>query len=109
MEANPENGWSKLDILKPNEVCTLTYLVIGSTDTYEEAKNFVTYMETKFARMIIKATLTKSSLIKDNFNLLPMQDFSQSWTDEMLYKKYGLVAEEINYIESHAKSYTQSI
>ena len=29
-----------------------------------------------------------------------MQDFSESWTDEKLYKKYNLTADEIAFIES---------
>ena len=28
------------------------------------------------------------------------KDFSHPWTDEMLYKKYGLTDEEIAFIES---------
>ena len=28
-----------------------------------------------------------------------MQDFSKPWTDEELYQKYGLTAEEIAFIE----------
>jgi site-specific DNA-methyltransferase (adenine-specific) len=29
-----------------------------------------------------------------------MQDFSQEWTDEKLYKKYDLTQTEIEFIES---------
>jgi site-specific DNA-methyltransferase (adenine-specific) len=29
-----------------------------------------------------------------------MQDFTQEWTDEKLYKKYGLTADEIAFIDS---------
>jgi site-specific DNA-methyltransferase (adenine-specific) len=34
------------------------------------------------------------------YSLVPMQDFSRPWTDEDLYKKYGLTEEEITFIES---------
>ena len=34
------------------------------------------------------------------FGLIPLQDFSKPWTDEELYKKYGLTEEEIAFIES---------
>lgn len=40
---------------------------------------------------------------KDVFSLIPLQDFSHPWTDEMLYKKYNLTQEEINFIESMIK------
>lgn len=29
-----------------------------------------------------------------------VQDFAESWTDEKLYKKYGLSREKIEFIES---------
>ena len=47
------------------------------------------------------------SLIKNTQNIsrgvfafVPVQDFSENWTDEKLYKKYNLTAEEIAFIES---------
>jgi site-specific DNA-methyltransferase (adenine-specific) len=32
-----------------------------------------------------------------------MQDFSQKWTDELLYQKYDLSQDEIEFIESMMK------
>lgn len=37
---------------------------------------------------------------KRTFNLVPLQDFSHPWTDEMLYRKYNLSSDEIAFIES---------
>jgi len=34
------------------------------------------------------------------YQFVPMQDFSESWTDEKLYKKYKLTKKEIDFIES---------
>lgn len=34
------------------------------------------------------------------YSLVPIQDFTESWTDEKLYKKYGLTEDEIAFIES---------
>ncbi len=34
------------------------------------------------------------------YALVPMQDFSDPWTDEKLYKKYKLTKGEISFIES---------
>ena len=34
------------------------------------------------------------------YQFVPLQDFSHPWTDEMLYKKYGLDDKEITFIES---------
>lgn len=37
---------------------------------------------------------------KNVYQFVPMQDFSKSWTDEELYKKYGLTEDEIAFIDS---------
>lgn len=34
------------------------------------------------------------------YKFVPLQDFSHPWTDEMLYRKYGLTEDEIAFIES---------
>ena len=39
-------------------------------------------------------------LTKNAYQFVPIQDFSHPWTDEMLYKKYGLTDDEIAFIES---------
>ena len=37
------------------------------------------------------------------YQFVPIQDFSKSWTDGELYKKYDLSQEEIDFIESMIK------
>jgi site-specific DNA-methyltransferase (adenine-specific) len=37
--------------------------------------------------------------MKKAYSFVPMQDFSEPWTDEKLYKKYGLSKDEIAFIE----------
>jgi len=37
--------------------------------------------------------------MKKVYSFVPMQDFSKPWTDEELYKKYGLTEDEIAFIE----------
>mgnify|MGYP001756913262 FL=1 len=37
---------------------------------------------------------------KGTYQLIPLQDFTEPWTDEKLYKKYGLSKDEIHFIES---------
>ena len=34
------------------------------------------------------------------YELIPLQDFTKSWTDKELYVKYMLTDEEISFIES---------
>lgn len=91
---------SSLGILKPNEVCTETYLCIGAFESYNKAINMKIYVKTKFFRFLLLQSLTSINISKEKFQFVPLQDFSHPWTDEMLYKKYNLTEEEIAFIES---------
>jgi site-specific DNA-methyltransferase (adenine-specific) len=74
---------------EPDSVCTKTYLVVGIFDTPNETIRFLIFL--------VKNTHHSTSKV---YFLVPMQDFSEPWTDEKLYKKYGLTQGEIVFIES---------
>ena len=80
-------------------VCTETFVQIGGFDSEEEAKNALTYLTTKFCRFLIALLKSTPRATKIVYSFVPMQDFSKSWTDEELYKKYSLTQEEIDFIE----------
>ena len=85
---------------EPYSVCTETYLIIGTYSRKDEAMNVISYMQTKFLRFLVMLKKNTQSATKQVYQLVPMQDFSESWTDEKLYAKYGLTDEEIAFIES---------
>lgn len=91
---------SSLKILMPNEVCSETYLIMDTFDSYEEAKHLVSYASTKFFRFLLLQALTSIHITKDKFCFVPRLEMSCNWTDENLYEKYGLTEEEIAFIES---------
>ncbi len=95
--------------LKPNEVCTFSYFIIGGFDNKKEALNLLTYLKSKFARFLLLQSITSINLTKDKFMFVPMEDFSKPWTDEELYKKYDLTSDEIAFIESMIKPMDLSI
>lgn len=92
--------FSKIDILPPGTICTETYLVVGSYKSEAEARNLVGYMKTRFFRFLVSQFMYSHHITKDSYAFVPIQDYSQSWTDEKLYKKYGITKEEIEFIES---------
>lgn len=105
---------SSLGILKPNEICTLTYIILDCFDTEIEAENCLKYMKTRFARALLKCVTTTLGVTAKNYANIPLQNFTTNsdidWSksitniDQQLYKKYGLTTEEIQYIESTVKS-----
>ena len=62
--------------------------------------NCKTYLDTKFFKVLLYFGKGTMHVNKAVFSLIPLQDFSEPWTDEKLYKKYNLTAEEIAFIES---------
>lgn len=104
---------SSLDTLEPNEICTETYMVVGSYDSELEANNLSLYLRTRFVRFLIAQLAATQHLSKEKFALVPDQDFTEKsdidWSksiaeiDAQLYAKYNLSDEEIAFIESMIK------
>ena len=81
-------------------VCTETYLVARVCSDEEEAKNIVTYLKSKFLRFLVLLNKPTQHATAKVYINVPIQDFSKSWTDEELYKKYDINAEEQEFINS---------
>lgn len=97
--------FARIDILPPKTICNETYLVINSFDTETEAKNMVGYMKTLFFRFLVSQLMFSHHITKTAYQFVPVQDCRQEWTDEKLYKKYGLSEDEIAFIESSIRVY----
>lgn len=92
-----------LEILEPGAVCTFSYFIGAAFDTKDEAINCQKYLSTKFARFLLLQSLSSINISKDRFRFVPQKDFSQSWSDELLYREYDLTQMEIDLIESMIK------
>jgi len=95
--------WIKPFIGEPNSCCTETYLLIGPFDNKFIAENVISYMQTRFFHLLLSFKKITQDTWKKAYLYIPLQDFSEPWTDEKLYKKYELNDEEINFIESMIK------
>jgi len=85
---------------EPKTCSSETYLVARVCENRQEAENIISYMTTKLFRFLVLLKKNTQNTSKDVYSFVPVQDFSQSWTDEKLYKKYNLTEEEIAFIES---------
>ena len=92
--------WLKPIIVGKNVCCTETYLLIGPFKDMEITRNAYTYTQTKFFHFMLGLKKITQHTTNKVYSLIPLQDFSEPWTDEKLYKKYGLTEEETNFIES---------
>jgi hypothetical protein len=87
-------------ILGPGTACTETYLVIDRFDSEDEAKLFVGYLRTRFVRFLISLRKNTQHLYSERFSFVPDLPMDRAWTDAMLYDKYGITADEIEFIDS---------
>jgi len=85
---------------EPGTACTETYLVVGPFKSRKECENVISYISTRFFRFFVLLRKPSQNATRKVYSFVPMQDFSETWTDEKLYKKYKLTKEEIEFIES---------
>ena len=102
-ELNDDNN--NTFVAEPGSIGTETFLSVAAELNYSEKKcqNLSQYLRTKFARFLLSLAKSSQHSTAKTYSFVPMQDFSQSWTDEKLYKKYNLSDEEIAFIESMIK------
>jgi len=88
---------------KPNEICTETFLQIGTFNTEKEAQFCLNYIKTKFFRALLFYNRIQQNISRETFNLIPLIKFDNKLNDKNLYKKFNLTKKEIDYIEENIK------
>lgn len=101
-------------ILGPNIGFTETFISVGSSSNVDELKAILKYIKTKYLRAMLSILKVTQNNAKPTWKLVPLQDFTNhsdiDWTksvheiDLQLYDKYGLSADERNFIETHVKA-----
>ena len=94
------NVITKVRLIKPNEVFTETYLLLGCFKTEKEAIRCCKFFSTKFVRFLISLTLSSMNITRDNFQFVPLESMDIDWDDPMFYLKYNLNESEVQYIET---------
>ena len=90
-------------VAPPRAVCTQTFLVIGGFESETEAQSAASYYSTRFFRFLLWLRKIGQHASQSVYTWVPIQSWDRKWTDEILYEKYGLDAEEISYIEAMIK------
>lgn len=85
---------------EPNSCCTETYIILGLFDSKKEAENLISYINSRFFHFLLTQLKNTQHATSKTYSLIPIQDYSQEWSDEKLYAKYNLSQEEIDFIES---------
>ena len=94
----PDMVLGKAEVAEPNSVCTQTWIVAGPLKSKKQAEIVARYLQTSFARFIVSLRKISQDAMKGVYRWLPQQDWNQDWTDETLYKKYGITNSESAFI-----------
>lgn len=86
-------------IAESPSVCTQTYLFFY-VDTKKEAESLQTYIDTRFFRFLVSLRKITQDATRATYTWVPQQTWDRKWTDEALYKKYGLSPTDIAHIEA---------
>ena len=90
-------------VMMPGDVCTHSYIFAGPFKNKSMAENLIDYLQTKFVRFLLLQALTSIHISKSTFLFVPLLDLNKKWSDELLYQRYALTEQEIDYINSLIK------
>jgi hypothetical protein len=85
---------------KPGEVCTETYLVIGPFESEDHALNARSYIASRLFRFLVLQRKPSQNGTKKVYDMVPILDWSEPWSDKKLSDRYGVSEEECDFIES---------
>lgn len=84
----------------PPSVCTQTYLVAGPLASEREANSLQRYTKTRFFRFLVSLRKITQHALRSTYSWVPQQTWDRDWNDDMLYLKYGITSNEIDFIVS---------
>jgi hypothetical protein len=87
----------------PGEICSGSYLVISPTDQRSEADRTSVYLRTRFVRFLVSLRKGAQHNTADRFAFVPDLPMDREWTDDDLYERYGVIGDEIAFIETQVR------
>jgi site-specific DNA-methyltransferase (adenine-specific) len=102
----PDGVLGKPWLSPPPSAATQSFLAFW-VDNEAEARSLESYYRCKFFRFLVSLRKITQDALRPMYAWVPMQTWDRIWTDDVLYKKYGLSDEEIAYIESVIRPMTR--
>lgn len=84
----------------PGTICTETYLMIGPFKSEDMCNSVISYISTKLFRLLVLLKKPSQNATKKVYSFVPVQDFKLSYSDELLYEKYNISQDEIDFIDT---------
>jgi hypothetical protein len=84
---------------EPGSISSETYLCIAPFESKSAAESALSYLRCRLTRFLILLHKPSQDTTRKVYTFVPTQKWTRPWTDGDLYKKYGLTAGEIAFIE----------
>jgi hypothetical protein len=84
---------------------SITKSVYFSFETELQASNFLKYLKTKFCRFQLSICKNSADLNKIDFSFIPLLDFNEEYTDDLLFTIFDLSSDEIKFIDENIPKY----
>jgi site-specific DNA-methyltransferase (adenine-specific) len=68
-----------------------------------QAQSVASYFQTRLLRFLVSLRKISQHTTSETYTWVPQQTWDRTWTDDELYKKYGITADEQSYIEAMVK------
>ena len=90
-----------VQIAKPGECCTESWIVAGAFSTEKEALNYKSFLFTKIVRFLLLQAVISQDVTRRNFMFVPdIANYDRNYDDKYLIKKWDISEKEWNYIDS---------
>jgi site-specific DNA-methyltransferase (adenine-specific) len=99
-ESFPHQILGKEIVAAPPSACTQSYLVVAPFPSKRAAESFASYYRTRLFRFLVSLRKITQHALRSTYAWVPQQAWNRTWTDELLYTKYGITQAEIAFIES---------
>ena len=102
-ESFPHQILGKEIIAAPPSVCTQSFLTVSPFEAESAATSFASYYHTRFFRFLVSLRKITQDALRSTYSWVPMQSWDRVWTDEMLFEKYGISDDEVEYLISRIR------
>lgn len=99
-ETSPHQILGKEIVASPPSVCTQSYLAVSPFQSELAAQSFASYYRTRLFRFLVSLRKITQDALRSTYSWVPQQAWDRDWTDDVLYKKYGITKDEIAFINS---------
>ncbi|MGN7861817.1 Eco57I restriction-modification methylase domain-containing protein [Microbacterium sp. 22303] len=100
--ATPDSVLTQPIIAGPSSVCTDSFLFVEAASE-GAARSIASYYATRLFRFLVSLRKITQDASRETYRWVPVQVWDRIWTDEELYARYELTADEIAFIESQVR------